>query len=202
MPEIDEGRGAGIVDRDMVGVDGDGGVQVDRRVVAVDAHVALPGAAAAACRWPLPCRRGCLSMMWLPSSSRSAMPCSAIMSQSRVSPMPLQPIRAWMSPSTCTGSRTLARTMRITLSSILPSRIRGSSGRNRPSWKTCRPSGDWPQAADVDHMRGAGEQRHQLAAMEGGRGDDDVVEMAGALPRDRWSHRRRPASWSRPGTRG
>jgi hypothetical protein len=29
----------------MVGVDGDGGMQVDRRVVAVDAHVALPGAA-------------------------------------------------------------------------------------------------------------------------------------------------------------
>ncbi len=72
------------------------------------------------------------------------MPCSAIMSERRFSPMPLQPIRAWKSPSTCTGSRTLARTMRITLSSILPSRISGSSGRNRPSWKTCRPSGDWP----------------------------------------------------------
>ena len=39
------------------------------------------------------------------------------------------------------------------------------------------------EAADVDHVRGAGEQRHQLAVMEGGRGDDDVVEMAGALPR-------------------
>ena len=43
-----------------------------------------------------------------------------------------------------------------------------------------------PQPADVDDVRGAGEQRHQLALVEGGRGDDDVVEMAGALPRDRW----------------
>ena len=42
-----------------------------------------------------------------------AMPCSVIMSDSRFSPMPLQPIRAWMSPSTCTGSRTFARTIRI-----------------------------------------------------------------------------------------
>src|SRR6266851_2675387 len=39
------------------------------------------------------------------------------------------------------------------------------------------------EPADIDHVRGAGEQRHQLAAMEGGRGDDDVVEMAGAFPR-------------------
>ncbi len=86
-------------------------------------------------------------------------------------------------PRPATGSRTLARTMRITLSSILPSRIRGSSGRNRPSWIDLPPVGRLAEAADVDHVRGAGEQRHQLAVVEGGRGDDDVVEMAGALPR-------------------
>ena len=84
------------------------------------------------------------SMMCVPNSSSELMACSVIMSDSRFSPMTLQPISACRSPSTCTGSRTLARTMRITLSSITPWRINGSSGRNRPSWKTCRPSGDWP----------------------------------------------------------
>ncbi|GAC1472577.1 MAG: hypothetical protein PVSMB7_25420 [Chloroflexota bacterium] len=44
-------------------------------------------------------------------------------------------------------------------------------------------TGRMAEPADIDHVRGAGEQRHQLAAVEGGRGDDDVVEMAGALPR-------------------
>ena len=111
------------------------------------------------------------------------MPCSAIMSDSRFSPMPLQPISAWMSPSTCTGSRTLARTMRITLSSITPSTHQRQQRQEQPFVEDLPPVGRLAEAADVDHVRGAGEQRHQLAVVEGGRGDDDVVEMAGALPR-------------------
>ena len=37
-------------------------------------------------------------------------------------------------------------------------------------------------AADVHEMAGAGEQRDDLAVLEAGRGDDEVVEMAGAHP--------------------
>ena len=38
-------------------------------------------------------------------------------------------------------------------------------------------------AADIDDVQGAGEQADRLAAPEGRRDDDDVVQMAGALPR-------------------
>ena len=37
-------------------------------------------------------------------------------------------------------------------------------------------------AADVHQVRGAGEQADQLALVEAGRGDDEVVEVAGAHP--------------------
>ena len=73
------------------------------------------------------------------------MPNSRIIAESRRSPVALQATRAWKSPSTCTGSRTLARTIFIRLSSMTPARTRGSSGRKSPSWNTCRLSGDCPQ---------------------------------------------------------
>ncbi len=38
-------------------------------------------------------------------------------------------------------------------------------------------------AADIDHVTGAGEERHHLAAPEGRRDEGEVVQMAGALPR-------------------
>jgi hypothetical protein len=37
-------------------------------------------------------------------------------------------------------------------------------------------------AANIDHVAGAGEQRHHLAAPEGRRDEGEVVQMAGALP--------------------
>ncbi len=42
--------------------------------------------------------------------------------------------------------------------------------------------GSHAEAADIDHVRGVGEQADDAAVMEGGRDDGEVVQMAGAEP--------------------
>ena len=87
-----------------------------------------------------------------------------------------------MSPSTCSGSRTLARTMRNRSSFISPSRASGMIGMAMPFLEHLSAVRPHAEPADVDDVDGVGEQRDRLAAIEGRRDHRDVVQMAGGEP--------------------
>src|SRR5439155_24489946 len=87
-----------------------------------------------------------------------------------------------MSPYTCRGSRTLARTRRNKSSFRRPSWASGMIGMDRPSSKSCRPSGPIPSRPYVDHMDRVGEQHDGFATIEAWCHHRDVVEMARGEP--------------------
>ena len=83
--------------------------------------------------------------MWSANGSMLSMPNSAIISRSRSEPLSLQAIRENRSPSTCTGSRTFARTIASRSWFTWPSRASGMIGTHNPSSYTCLPSGPKPR---------------------------------------------------------
>ena len=88
-----------------------------------------------------------------------------------------------MSPSTCSGSRTLARTMpqQILVHAAFP---RQGHDRNGEALLVhLPPIRPHAQSADVNDMDGVGEQAHRLAPVEAGADHRDVVQMTRGEPR-------------------
>ena len=75
-------------------------------------------------------------MMCSANSSKSVMAYSSIIEMRRAAPVSLQAASEWMSPMTCTGSRTLASMIATTFGSNTPSVANFRIGRYRPSWYT------------------------------------------------------------------
>ncbi len=175
-------RGAGIVDRDMIGVDGHRGMQVDRRVVAVDPHMALPGAAR-----QLADRRHHAGAALVDDMAAELVEIVDAVLAHHVAEAPLaDQVAADQRMDVALDLDRLADVGADDAHHALvhPAFAHQRQQRQEQAFVIDLPAvGRLPQPADIDHVRGAGEQRHQLAVVERRRGDDDVVEMAGALPR-------------------
>ena len=165
----------------MVAVDGDGGVQVDRRIVAIDAHVALPGAAR-----QLGDRGNHAGAAAVDDMGAEFVEIgNAVLGHHVGQPLLADHVAADQGVDIAFHLDRLAYIGADDAhhAFVDPALPHERQQRQEQAFvEHLAAVGRLAEAADIDHVRGAGEERDQLAVVEGGRGDHDVVEMAGALP--------------------
>ena len=166
----------------MIGVDRHGGMQVDGRIVAVDAHVALPGAARQLADGGHHAGAALLDDV----RAQLVEAVDAVLGHHGAEPGLADAVAADQGMEVALDLHRFAHVGAYDAHHAFVDPAFAHQGQQRQEQALVE---DLPsvwrlaEAADIDDVRRAGEQRHQLVVVEGGRGDDDVVEMAGALPR-------------------